>query len=166
MAPPYLACMLAVAQFHHLPPRVLPSIQAVEAGKPGSISRNHNGTADLGVMQVNTSWIPRIAQGWGMRPEGVAKRLIEDPCFNIAAAGSIMKIYLGETRGDVVKAVGYYHSHTPERYTDYQIRVIRASVALFGWPKPAKSKAKTVRGKKRHVLAETRPAARVSTLTP
>ena len=46
MPVPYLACMLAVSQFYHLPPRVLPSIQVVEAGRPGTVSRNWNGTAD------------------------------------------------------------------------------------------------------------------------
>ena len=140
MAAPFLACMVAVAQFYHLPPRVLPAIQAVEAGQPGGISRNRNGSGDLGVMQVNSAWVPRLAKAWNLPPETVAKRLISDPCFNITAAGSIMRIYLNEARGDVVRAVGYYHSHTPERASAYQIKVIRASVALFGWPKPVKAK--------------------------
>ena len=149
MGAPFLACMVAVSQFYHLPPRVLPAIQAVEAGRPGSISRNHNGTGDLGVMQVNSSWVPRLAQAWGLTPEAVAKRLIEDPCFNITAAGSIMRIYLREARGDVTRAVGYYHSHTPERATDYQVKVIRASVALFGWPKPARTKLARTKARRR-----------------
>ena len=127
MPVPYLACMLAVSQFYHLPPRVLPSIQVVEAGRPGTVSRNFNGTADLGVMQVNTLWVPQIARAWHMAPHTVAGRLINDPCFNIAAAGAIMRIYLDESRGNVVRAVGYYHSHTPERANWYQVRVIRAS---------------------------------------
>jgi hypothetical protein len=136
MPVPYLACMLAVSQFYHLPPRVLPSIQVVEAGQPGTISHNFNGTGDLGVMQVNSNWVPYIARSWRMPPATVAERLIGDPCFGIVSAGAIMRIYLDETRGDVVRAVGYYHSHTPERATAYQIRVIRASFALFGRPKP------------------------------
>ncbi|MSP02344.1 MAG: lytic transglycosylase [Acetobacteraceae bacterium] len=134
MTVPYLACMLATAQHYHLPPRVLPAIQRVEAGQHGSISRNFNGSADLGVMQVNTAWVPRLAKAWQMKPEEVAARLIGDPCFNIAAAGAIMRIYLTEARGDVVRAVGYYHSHTPARASAYQMKVIRASVTLFGRP--------------------------------
>jgi len=142
MAVPYLACMLAVSQFYHLPPRVLPSIQAVEAGRPGTISRNFNGTGDLGVLQVNSTWVPYLARAWEIPPSMVARRLIEDACFNIVSAGAIMRIYLDETRGDVVRAVGYYHSHTPERASLYQIRVIRASFALFGRPKPVTAKAR------------------------
>ncbi len=136
MPVPWLACMLAVSQFYHLPPRVLPSIQVVEAGQPGTISHNFNGTGDLGVMQVNSTWMPYLARSWHMTPRVVAERLIGDPCFNIVAAGAIMRMYLDESRNDVVQAVGYYHSHTPDLASDYQIRVIRASFRLFGRPKP------------------------------
>jgi transglycosylase-like protein with SLT domain len=142
MPVPWLGCMLAVSQLYHLPPRVLPSIQVVEAGQPGTISRNFNGTGDLGVMQVNTFWIPRLSRSWNMTPHVVAGRLIEDPCFNIAAAGAIMRIYLDESRGDVVQAVGYYHSHTPGLATGYQIKVIRAAYRLFGRPRPVRVPAK------------------------
>jgi hypothetical protein len=142
MPVPYLACMLAVSQFYHLPPRVLPSIQVVEAGQPGTVSRNFNGTADLGVMQVNTRWLPYIARAWHMTPRVVAGRLINDPCFNIAVAGAIMRIYLDESHGNVVQAVGYYHSHTPELAGWYQVRVIRASFVLFGRPAPEATKAR------------------------
>jgi hypothetical protein len=142
MPVPYLAFMLTVSQFYHLPPRVLPSIQVVEAGKPGTISHNFNGTGDLGVMQVNSNWLPSIARWWDITPGEVAERLIQDPYFNIVAAGAIMRIYLDEAHGDVVRAVGYYHSHTPERATEYQIRVIRASFSLFGRPRPIRTKAR------------------------
>jgi hypothetical protein len=142
MPVPYFACMMAVSQFYHLPPRVLPSIQVVEAGHPGTISRNLNGTGDLGVMQVNSTWVPVFARSWHITPRVVAERLIEDPCFNIAAAGAIMRIYLDESRGDVVQAVGYYHSHTPELASAYQIRVIRASFVLFGRPQPDRVKSR------------------------
>jgi len=54
--------MAAAASFYHLPPRVLPSIQAVEGGRPGLVHINENGTADLAVMQVNTIWIQPLAQ--------------------------------------------------------------------------------------------------------
>ena len=39
MAVPFLACMVAAAAWYHLPPRVLPSIQAVEGGRPGLVRR-------------------------------------------------------------------------------------------------------------------------------
>jgi hypothetical protein len=142
MQSPYLAFMLSISQFYHLPPRVLPSIQVVEAGQPGTISHNLNGTGDLGVMQVNTNWIPFLARTWAIPPRDVADRLIHDPYFNIVAAGAIMRIYMDEAHNNVEQAVGYYHSHTPWRASVYQIQVIRASFALFGRPRPNRVKTR------------------------
>jgi hypothetical protein len=140
MQAPYLAFMLTVSQFYHLPPRVLPSIQVVEAGQPGTISHNFNGTGDLGVMQVNSTWVPYLAKAWTITPREVAERLIRDPYFNIVAAGAIMRIYMDEAHNNVAQAVGYYHSHTPWRAGVYQVQVIRASFALFGRPPPNRPK--------------------------
>jgi hypothetical protein len=58
-----------------------------------------------------------------------------------------MRIYLDESHGNVVQAVGYYHSHTPELASWYQVRVIRAAFVLFGRPAPeqAKSRRRTAR---------------------
>jgi Transglycosylase SLT domain len=137
MAIPFLACMVATAAFYHLPPRVLPSIQVVEAGRPGTISPNADGSADLGVMQVNTLWVPRFAAITGMTEDAVKSRLILDPCFNIAAAGAIMRLYLTESKGDLLVAVGFYHSHTPELATAYQARVLGAATRLFVARTPA-----------------------------
>jgi soluble lytic murein transglycosylase-like protein len=131
MSIPFLACMLAAAQFHHLPPRALPSIQAVEGGHVGEVSRNGNGTEDLGLMQVNTIWIAPVAQHTGLTQVVVRQRLIEDACFNIAVAAAILRIQLNETRGDLLQAVGHYHSHTPARSRVYQEKVLASARMLF-----------------------------------
>jgi hypothetical protein len=85
---------------------------------------------------VNTLWIPRLATVTGMTRDAVRIRLIGDPCFNIAAAGAIMRVYLTETDGDLLRAVGFYHSHTPERATEYQAKVLGAASRLFMRPAP------------------------------
>jgi soluble lytic murein transglycosylase-like protein len=131
MSVPFLACMAAAAAFYHLPPRVLPSIQAVEAGKPGSVRINTNGSADLGLMQVNTIWLEPLAGLARMNPEAVADRLVNDPCFNIAASAAILRFYLTESHGNLMAAIGYYHSHTPGLGAVYQDKVVAAATALF-----------------------------------
>lgn len=123
--------MALVAQIYGLPPRVLPSIQAVEGGRPGLAHRNRDGSDDLGIMQVNTLWLPRLARYSGLSEVEVLDRLLNRPCFNIAAAGLIMRTYLDETKGDLLRAVGNYHSHTPVLNSDYQARVLRSATALF-----------------------------------
>ena len=132
MSIPFLACMAAAAAFYHLPPRVLPSIQAVEGGRPGLIQPNTNGSADLGVMQVTTIWVEPLARYARMTTEAVLDRLIDDPCFNIYASAAIMELYTAEAHGDWMLAIGYYHSHTPTLGSAYQQRVLAAAGALFG----------------------------------
>jgi hypothetical protein len=132
MAVPFLACMALVASVYHLPPRVLPSIQAVEGGEVGSVSGNADGSDDLGVMQVNTLWLAPLARVSRLPAEDVRRRLVFDPCFNIAAAGAIMRTYLNETGGDLMRAVGDYHSHTPALNQAYQEQVLAAAARLFG----------------------------------
>lgn len=131
MAVPFLACMALVASVHHLPPRVLPSIQAVEGGYVGSESRNADGSFDLGVMQVNTLWLRPLARVARLPATETRRRLVHDACFNIAAAGLILRLYLDETGGDMMRAIGNYHSHTPVLNQSYQARVLAAAERLF-----------------------------------
>ncbi len=132
MSIPFLACMAAAAAFYNLPPRVLPSIQAVEGGRAGMIQANANGTADLGLMQVNTIWIEPMARYVHMTEAAVFTRLVGDPCFSIAASAAIMQLYMAEAHGDVMVAIGYYHSHTPTLGFAYQQKVLAAAGILFG----------------------------------
>jgi hypothetical protein len=136
MSIPYLACMALVAHLYALPPRVLPSIQAVEGGSAGIVRPDANGTADLGVMQVNTIWIPALEAYTTLPAVVVRNRLISRPCFNIAAAGAIMRTYLDQAHGDLLRAVGYYHSHTTVLGEEYRREVLRAARLLFESSKP------------------------------
>ena len=123
--------MALAASFYHLPPRVLPSIHAVEGGAPGVVVLDANGTQDLGVMQINSVWVPPLAAYTRLSPAEVRSRLINQSCFNIAAAGAILRAYLRETRGDLMQAIGAYHSHTPLLNRTYQIAVESAATRLF-----------------------------------
>jgi hypothetical protein len=129
---PFLACMLAAATFYQLPPRVLPTIQAVEGGRVGSVQLNMNGSEDLGVMQVNTRWVGILAHVTGTSSEATRTRLIDDACFNIAASGAILRTYLNEAGGDLMLAVGYYHSPTSVHRLAYTQRVMLQATSMFG----------------------------------
>jgi hypothetical protein len=131
MAIPFLACMALTAAVYHLPPRVLPSIQAVEGGRLGLVHLNPNRSEDLGVMQINQLWIAPLARFTGLSQAVVRDRLLNDSCFNIAAAGLIMRTYLNETKNDLLRAVGNYHSHTPVLNLDYQDKVLASARKIF-----------------------------------
>lgn len=132
MTVPFLACMAGVAAFYHLPPRVLPAIQAVEGGRPGLTHVNRDGSADLGVMQVNTRWVQPLARQTGMTAAAVRQRLLADSCFNIAVAGAIVRIDLNEAGGNLLRAIGWYHSHTPPLADRYRSAVVASAERLFG----------------------------------
>jgi hypothetical protein len=132
MAVPFLACMVSAAAVFHLPPRVLPAIQATEGGRPGLVHVNTDRSMDLGVMQVNTRWVQPLARQMGVAPGMAAQRLLQDGCFNVTVAGAIMRLYLNEARGNLLLAVGYYHSHTPLLAQAYELRVLHSAARLFG----------------------------------
>jgi len=124
--------MIAVAAAAHLPPRVLVVIQHIEGGAPGLVRPDRNGTADLGVMQVNTIWVDEIAAQARLPPRVAERKLIGDPCFNIAAAGLIMRWYLNQDGGALLPAIGDYHSHTPALNRAYTRRAEDEAARLFG----------------------------------
>ncbi len=138
MAVPFLACMAVVAQLYDLPPRVLPSIQAVEGGGIGVVHRNRDGTEDMGVMQINTLWLPTLARYSQQPVAEVRRQLLTSPCYNISAAGLILHGYLQETGGDLMRAVGNYHSHTPMHNQGYQAKVLRSVARLYNQLPPVR----------------------------
>lgn len=131
MAFPHLACFALAAVINDLPPRALATIHAVEGGRVGTVSRNANGSEDLGVMQINTLWLRPLATATGMQPADVRRALVDNACFNIAMSGVILKVYLAEARGDLMRAIGFYHSHTPVHHDRYRERIERAAQRLF-----------------------------------
>jgi soluble lytic murein transglycosylase-like protein len=131
MAVPFLACMIAAAQLGGFPPRVLPSIQAVEGGRPGLVHLNSDGSADLGLMQVNTLWVPEVARALGAGEASVRTALANDGCFSIRIAGAILWEYRRARHGDLMRAIGDYHSHTPMLNQTYQLAVMASAQRLF-----------------------------------
>ncbi len=128
---PYLKCMLVVAATLGLPPRVLPVIQKIEGGSTGIVRQDANGTEDFGVMQVNSIWIAPLAARSQLSLAQTRQRLIDDPCFNIAAAALILQGYLTETHGALLPAIGDYHSHTPALNAAYAALAEHQALQLF-----------------------------------
>jgi len=132
MAVNFLACMLAAAQLAGFPPRVLPAIQAVEGGWPGVVHQNANGSADLGLMQVNTLWVPVVARALAADEAAIRVRLRDDGCFSIRIAGAILWEYRRARHGDLMLAIGDYHSHTQALNAAYQAAVRARAGVMFG----------------------------------
>lgn len=102
-----------------------------EGGWIGAEIANTNGTHDLGPLQVNSFWVPRLAALTQRPPERVRAWLTNDPCFNVQAARWIFLSGLTLT-GDYWKAVGAYHSPMEWRQRRYINSVISHLTHRYG----------------------------------
>lgn len=119
------ACLMMASQTYSVPPAVMVGIMQVEGGRVGQQVLNKNGSYDLGPMQINTIWVPKLATYWGVS-EATAKRWIrDDPCTNMGVSAWILRRHMNET-GSLSKAIAYYHSRTPSLGYSYKNRVVTA----------------------------------------
>lgn len=82
-----LNCWAAAAHRYDLPVELLYAIGHVESRhNPRAISPpNRNGSHDIGVMQINSDWLPALAR------YGITRRdLIDKPCTNIQVGAWIL----------------------------------------------------------------------------
>ncbi|WP_369805429.1 lytic transglycosylase domain-containing protein [Sphingobium sp. EM0848] len=111
--------------------RTLWGLRDQEAGWIGAEILNSNGSHDLGPLQVNSFWIPKLAVMVDRPPAQVRTWLAHDPCFNVQAARWIFLSALSATR-DYWKAVGVYHSPTDWRRRRYAQSVAAHMKMRFG----------------------------------
>lgn len=117
------ACLMLASQTYSVPPAVLVGIYKAEGGTIGQEVRNENGTADLGPMQINTVWMPELAQRWGVNEQTARRWVRDDACTNVGVAAWILRGHMDET-GSLSRAIAHYHSRTPHYGSKYQNRVI------------------------------------------
>lgn len=120
------ACLMLAAQTYSVPPAVLVGIHQVEGGKPGqAVGPNSNGTYDLGPMQINTVWIPELAEKWGVSNNTALQMVKDDPCTNMGVAAWILRGHMNRT-SNLSTAIAHYHSKTPSFGGVYKSKVITA----------------------------------------
>ena len=119
------ACLMLAAQTYSVPPAVMVGILQVEGGAIGQQVRNTNGSYDLGPMQINTIWVPELAEFWGVEQATAAKWIRDDACTNMGVAAWILRRHIDNT-GSLSTAIAHYHSKTPSRGYSYKAKVIEA----------------------------------------
>ena len=88
-------CWDRAANYYHVDPYLLFAIAQVESGmNPYAVGRNHDGTRDVGLMQINSSHFSALER------RGIDEnRLILEPCTSIMVGASILS--------DMIKVYGY-----------------------------------------------------------
>jgi hypothetical protein len=111
--------------------RTLWALRDQEGGWLGASVLNTNGSRDLGPLQINSWWVPRIASLVGRPVDQVHSWLRTDACFNAEVARWIFLTALGQSR-DYWRAIGVYHSPTGWRQQRYALSVAGKMHARFG----------------------------------
>lgn len=119
---PTFECFMRESERNGIDPYVLLAVLKTERGLPGDMAVNRNGTRDLGVMSVNTVWIPHLAKHYGVPESTLTYRLASDGCANLAAGAWILKRQI-DRAGDVWEGVARYHSKNPDKQARYLKRV-------------------------------------------
>lgn len=126
MTPQVLAaCLLFAAHTYQLPPQALIAIMHVEGGHVGQAVPNTNGSYDLGPMQVNTIWVPKLARLWGTDNLTTMRRVRDNGCVNIHVAAWILRQRVNDT-GNLYRGIAAYHSYTPVHGNRYLQKVVVA----------------------------------------
>lgn len=96
-------------------PFLLRGIAKVESNmNPDASNRNTNGSVDIGLMQVNSSWIPTMGFD--------SERLWTDPCYNVMAGSRILRLCI-DKYGYTWEAVGCYNAVSKNKRADYSWKV-------------------------------------------
>ena len=78
-------CFIDASQKYQIPKEVLIAIAGVESKYNASaINKNKNGSYDLGIMQINSSWLAKLNN------MGITEKSLHQPCQNIMVGAWIL----------------------------------------------------------------------------
>lgn len=111
-------CIERASLFYGINPLVLWGIAKIESGfNPMALNKNNNGTYDIGLMQINSSWFPRL----GVQDMS----FLWDPCYNIHVGAWILRNCINR-HGNSWEAVGCYNTKSKYKKVKYAWRVYNA----------------------------------------
>ena len=122
-APSTFACWEQAAERYQVSTELLYAIAQTESGlNPQAVGLNRNGTHDIGLMQINSAWLPRL------QAHGIAERDLYDPCTSIHVGAWILAGNV-QRMGYTWEAVGADNARNPVLRRAYAQRVYRQLAA-------------------------------------
>jgi len=127
----YADCIDDAAAFQHVNVSLMRGIAQVESGmQPNRVNTNSNGTTDIGLMQINSSWLPVLAR------EGISEQSLFDPCTNAYVGAWILSENIRQL-GPNWNAVGAYNAASPDKRLSYARKVYDAVQSISASPDSA-----------------------------
>ena len=106
-------CFNIASKEYQIPTKLLKAIAKTETKlDPLAIHINSNHTYDIGIMQINSSWLPKLKR------VGISEAELLDGCTNIQIGAWILAQNIKQY-GFSRKAIGAYNSSTPELQRKY-----------------------------------------------
>jgi soluble lytic murein transglycosylase-like protein len=97
-------CIDQASRLYGIPANLITAIIRIESNfDPRAVNTNANGSEDVGLMQINSEWLPRIAD------QGYDRESLFDPCTNVMVGGWILAQEI-ERFGYSWEAVGAYNA--------------------------------------------------------
>lgn len=113
-------CLDDAAAFQHVSVSLMRGIAQVESGmNPRAVNTNTNGTVDIGLMQINSTWLPTLAR------EGITRENLFDACTNAYVGAWILSQNIRQL-GANWNAIGAYNSASPDKRLAYARKVYDA----------------------------------------
>lgn len=117
-------CLDEAANYYRLDPTLVRAIAWHESGmRPLAVNRNSNGSVDVGLMQINSTWFPTLARA------GIAPEHLWNACVNAYVGAWILSSNIARL-GPNWKAVGAYNATTPEKQLRYANQIYARWQAL------------------------------------
>lgn len=111
-------CFEEAGKTYGISPMLLESIAKIESSlNPNAINKNHNGSIDIGLMQINSFWLKTLKLD--------TDKLISDPCYNTMTGAKILKQCI-ERYGYTWAAVGCYNAVSEPKRVRYSWKIFNA----------------------------------------
>jgi soluble lytic murein transglycosylase-like protein len=113
-------CFVQAGDLYKVDYRLLKAIGIVESGlRTNAVNSNSNKSEDVGIMQINSFWFPKLSQF------GIDRtKLMTDACVNIHVGAWILAQNMRQL-GNTWNAVGAYNARNPEKRVIYVNKVWR-----------------------------------------
>jgi len=106
-------CLADAAAYQHLSVALVHAIAQHESGmRANAVNQNGDGSEDIGLMQINSSWLPTLQR------YGIDRAQLFNPCVNAYVGTWILAANFREF-GTSWRAVGAYNARSPDKQMVY-----------------------------------------------